>query len=99
MGCRAIPTLRTGVQSVLCDPHSPWHRGSNENTNSLVRQYLPKSTDLSVYSQAELARSDRFEPQQAITKASSISHPAEIYNDHVRLTKVSAGTIHRLCCA
>ena len=54
MAAHARFSVHTGVPVYFCDPRSPWQRGSNENTNGLLRQYFPKRTEIAHYSQADL---------------------------------------------
>ena len=77
----------------FCDPHSPWQRGTNENTNGLVRQYLPKGTDLSGYSQDQLdtiADEINNRPRKTLNAYS----PLEVYRDVLINHHVAPTTIH-----
>jgi len=85
MACHKALSAATGVAVYFADPHSPWQRGSNENTNGLLRQYLPKGTDLSTLSQDDLdAIAWRLNTRPR--KVHGYRTPIEIYTDHLSRT-------------
>jgi IS30 family transposase len=86
-------TEQTGVAVYFCDPHSPWQRGSNENTNGLVRQYLPKGTDLSVYDQNQLdAIADEINNRPR--KTLGVRSPLTVYREFLLNSPQLSSSIH-----
>ena len=78
-------SIATDFEVYFCDPRSPWQRGTNENTNRLLRQYFPKKTDLSPFSQADLNKV-ALQLNQRPRKTLNYASPAERFNQGVALT-------------
>lgn len=86
-------TERTGVAVFFADPHSPWQRGSNENTNGLLRQYLPKGTDLAGHTQDDL-NAIAWQLNNRPRKIHGFRTPLQVYNEMLQLVQMPTQGCH-----
>ena len=84
---------KTGVAVFFADPHSPWQRGSNENTHGLLRQYLPKGTDLSGFSQNDL-NAIAWQMNHRPRKVHGFRTPLQVYKEMLQLAQMPTQEYH-----